>query len=408
MYKPKQQNIRQLMFYVGKPRMEPVGFESFTHILHDFLSFVHPDMHLVLYGKYVDVIVQKTHYNFTCVSQLFNITHNSNTNKLYYIERGWSEEHAKQKVYERQSSNSIATIMKRYNITRDEATQLVNSRSVQGLLTKIENVGGIDNFKKRKREVFNKSKFIFIANKALELNMTLEEAQTTICKINSRKAVDMRKRLNIVSNTTLQYYLNKGLSIHDAYHAQSNRQRTFSLEICIDKHGIDKGTEIWKQRQSKWLATMDAKTDEEKARILKAKIEKGAFVSQESINFFQPIIEKIPVGLTVFTGDNEYYINSDGKFWKYDFTILELNLIIEYNGIHVHPKIDSPETWRHVFTKQSKQERLLHDSTKLNAAIKRGFSVIDVWSDDDLALKQQYLLDLIETKHKEIFHADNN
>ena len=110
----------------------------------------------------------------------------------------------------------------------------------------------------------------------------------------------------------------------------------------------------------------------------------------------------MPVDLTVFTGDNEFYINDHGKFWKYDFTVLELKLIIEYNGVHVHPKVSSPETWRHAFTKQTKQEVLLQNNIKRNAAINKGFFVIEVWSDEDITEQQDQVMRLILTKHEEM------
>lgn len=55
------------------------------------------------------------------------------------------------------------------------------------------------------------------------------------------------------TTTNLNCYLKRGLSQKDAELALSERQRTFSLDKCIKKFGVDEGTRIWKARQEKWL-----------------------------------------------------------------------------------------------------------------------------------------------------------
>lgn len=400
---PMHYKIRKLLFSNRQPRITPVEYLDFCNELSSFLSHVHPLYVSVLYGVYCEKINNGLTSYINNVSELFNLTICSSNNQIFYIERGWSNADAILKVKERQSTNSINSIMKRKGVSKEQAQEILNNRSLQGITTKITNYGGIDLYKEAKKVIFETNKHNFYVQQSKILGKNVEETIKIIAQQNSK--LGLQNRTNNPSyfpNTNIQFYLNKGLSLKEASDQLKNRQRTFSLDICIEKHGEEKGTDIWKQRQQKWFNTMDAKSDEEKTRILIAKINNGAFVSQESIRFFSPIIDNIPVDLTVFTGDNEFYINDHGKFWKYDFTVLELKLIIEYNGIHVHPKISSPDTWRHAFTKQSKHEVLLHDLSKRNAAINRGFTVIDVWSDDDFNEQQNYVLQLILTKYEEL------
>lgn len=82
----------------------------------------------------------------------------------------------------------------------------------------------------------------------------------------SREAVDKaRKRRSYT--TRISYYLNKGMTLEEAQKALAERQRTFSLEKCIKKYGEDEGFKRWKERQAKWLETLDNKTEEEKREI---------------------------------------------------------------------------------------------------------------------------------------------
>lgn len=398
----KHYKVRKLLYCNSQPRTAPVEYETFCKELSAFLSHVHYNYVVVLYQKYSELITIGDFNNITSITAIFNLTICSTNNILFHIERGWSREEAAQKVQQRQSTNSISSIMKRKNVSVNEAKNIQLERSQIGLVSKIEHYGGIDSFKESKRKTFNENKKQYYVNQAEILDVSVDKAIKIITTNNAIKGADAKRNDPLYfPNTNIQYYLNQGLTLIEASEQLKKRQTTFSLEICIQKHGNEEGVRVWKARQQKWFETMDAKSDEEKTRILTAKIQNGAFVSQESIRFFLPIINKIPVDLTIFTGDNEYYINDHGKFWKYDFTVLELKIIVEYNGTHVHPKRDSPDNWKHAFNKKSKQEVLLLNDIKRQAAVNKGFTVIDVWNDENLIEKQEYILQMILTKHKE-------
>ncbi len=70
-------------------------------------------------------------------------------------------------------------------------------------------------------------------------------------------------------------------SLHDV-------QSTFSLDICITKHGKEKGCEIWKERQDKWQQTLNSRPNEDidntnknKSASLKGLLSRG-FTIEES------------------------------------------------------------------------------------------------------------------------------
>jgi len=69
----------------------------------------------------------------------------------------------------------------------------------------------------------------------------------------SKKIKENPKKYNSRTSTQLGYWLKKGYSNEEAKENVKKRQITFSLEICIKKYGKEKGTEIFNERQRKWL-----------------------------------------------------------------------------------------------------------------------------------------------------------
>jgi len=69
----------------------------------------------------------------------------------------------------------------------------------------------------------------------------------------------------------LGYWIKKGYSEEDAKKQLSKSQTTFSLQICIDKYGIEEGTKVFNKRQEKWQETLNSKPQEEIDRINKSK-----------------------------------------------------------------------------------------------------------------------------------------
>lgn len=78
---------------------------------------------------------------------------------------------------------------------------------------------------------------------------------------NNSKILSDKKRKNpenYFSSTTsnIQYWLSKGYSIDEAKIKLSNRQKTFSREICIQKYGENEGLNKFNERQKKWVNSL--------------------------------------------------------------------------------------------------------------------------------------------------------
>ena len=65
------------------------------------------------------------------------------------------------------------------------------------------------------------------------------------------------------SSNKIEFWTNKGLSEEDANILLSERQSTFSLEKCIEKHGNEKGLFVFNERQKNWQETLNSKSDKE-------------------------------------------------------------------------------------------------------------------------------------------------
>lgn len=68
----------------------------------------------------------------------------------------------------------------------------------------------------------------------------------------SKKIKDNPDLYDSYNPTQIGYWMKKGYSEAESKLLVSERQRTFSLDSCIKKHGKEKGIEVFNQRQEKW------------------------------------------------------------------------------------------------------------------------------------------------------------
>ncbi len=253
---------------------------------------------------------------------------------------------------------------------------------------------------------------------------------------------------NVVRRKTsnINYYLDQGLTLDEAKMMLSERQSTFSLDKCISKYG-DSGEEIWRNRQIKWQNTLNSKPQDEIDAFNKLKdsqslesfirrfgeidgpvkrteyfdgvalsrfIDKfgeingpieyqkhkeiksrsgGGAASKESLKIFVPLYEYLlDNGISAddikwgVEGSKEYSISR----FRYDFTILSMCVIIEYHGIHWHPKSPDDVVWKGLYRPDKCDykcdEKWYYDRHKKQVAEDAGFTVIEVWSDETFDL----------------------
>lgn len=113
----------------------------------------------------------------------------------------------------------------------------------------------------------------FVKYNGLPENEMLDRITNT-----KKKSVDT-KNINNNDNTKIEYYTSRGMTIEEANIALSDRQRTFSLEICINKYGENEGREIWSERQLNWQNTLSSKSPQDIESINRSKSAKINFKS---------------------------------------------------------------------------------------------------------------------------------
>lgn len=128
-----------------------------------------------------------------------------------------------------------------------------------------------------------------------------------------------------------------------------------------------------------------------------------SYSSKECEQFIQRLLSDLPElhkhRLYYYKHPHEFVLNlSDGSKVCYDFTIKNLNIIIEYNGAKFHPKSIDDSNFKPIFESQgSVRDCWRRDQEKLRLANDNGFDVLICWSDN---VENDYakILETLKTK----------
>lgn len=202
------------------------------------------------------------------------------------------------------------------------------------------------------------------------------------------------------------------------------------LDTLIEKNGKKIGTEIYNEIIRKKSQTLDRFIeiygDEDglkKFNEYKTKQSKNSLsnISQESLDFFNPLLEFI---LEISDNDaliqntyigkknqQEYFLNDleYNKTYFYDLTIEPLKLIFEYNGSAFHPNKkllseDEWNDWKTPYSNIAADDKFKHDQRKLEIARLNGFEIFEIWDTDNKDLALENCKIIIENKVKEILN----
>jgi very-short-patch-repair endonuclease len=203
-------------------------------------------------------------------------------------------------------------------------------------------------FKKTKENVlkngysendFNK---IFKSNRSIkhwtEKGFSEENSKEKIreLQIESTRHIDYSKRL---TENNIQYWIERGLSKEEAKEKVSERQKTFSLDICIEKYGEEKGRERWSERQEKWMKSYKrsnfSKISQELFWEVYNRLD-DKFKNYKDIRFAEFDFENKTK--TEEVGRNfEFVLRLKSRSYvKPDFIVLEDKKIIEFDGTYFH------------------------------------------------------------------------
>ena len=171
-----------------------------------------------------------------------------------------------------------------------------------------------------------------------------------------------------LTETQLEYWIAKGYNEEEAKKKLSERQRTFTLEKCIEKYGEIEGLKRWKERQKKWSKSF-------------AKSIKNGYSGIE-LMFVESILEKMSdveaeCCYSHISKNHQFCIDS----YRYDFCYK--NKIVEFNGDywHANPKMYDKDYY--IARKEKTAEEIWkYDNYKKKRAEKEGYKVLVVWESE--------------------------
>lgn len=260
-------------------------------------------------------------------------------------------------------------------LSEEEAVEYLKTKATKMVATKIKNgfYDGISN------NPFSKEYWICAG-------LTKEEA---INKTNSRNhfrseywiskghGVDEADTLSkrAAATNTLQSYERKGYSEEDALEALSSRRLSQSAN--------------WSPRSGRNLPFGSSKAADKLIRKIYKKL------------------RRLGLNRNDFMADlcsGEYYIRDGSKIYFYDLYIKPLDLILEYNGSHVHVNkdkltADEFDKWKHAYTKKSADEVHDHDQRKILTAKNKHKHVLVVWDTDDIDSAINTILDIAKKRN---------
>jgi hypothetical protein len=300
---------------------------------------------------------------------------------IFWTSRGWSENKAIKKIIELSRKSSLSCVeyylMKGY--TEKESKKLAKEFYKK-------------NFLEKRLLPIQKQYWINKGYSEVEAIKKIREEQrrrANKLKEKENKNPQLRKERMWIN---VEYYLKRGYNEKQAEQiiAEKFKKRnlqTFKklVEKLINKgyteeESIEKARKHYKERARK---SMETRKKNNSFGFQKA--------SKQSIKFFKPLMDYLDENKIEYyvgcCGKSEYFI-AKGKdyFLSYDFTIPKFNLIIEYNGEHVHPNPKMSEiewkNWKHKWTGESADEVRKRDLKKIEIAKENGFEVIEVFESD--------------------------
>ena len=185
-----------------------------------------------------------------------------------------------------------------------------------------------------------------------------------------------------VHATTIEYYLNMGYCEKVAKEMLTERQRTFTLDKCVEKYGEVDGHRKWMDRQENWQKKL---LDNGNVKCGYSKISQELFYN--ILKMYD--VDKNDMNKIYFaTKNKEYFISLKGKgFFIYDYVDMNSMKIIEYNGdlYHANPDIYKEDDYPHPYYKEngpSALETWNKDKIKNDVALENGFDVLTIWDSE--------------------------
>ena len=248
------------------------------------------------------------------------------------------------KICGKESTRIYGRHLKHHNLTSDEYLKLYPGEPLYSESDYKETTknGGLHMKQEKYKKIFS-DKIIGQKNPNSKSKTTEEQrkqrspfSKNFIKYKNENECVEFSNKVheNITSeqqSTRIEYWLKKGYSTKDAKIKLSERQTTFSLKKCIEKHGKINGLKIWLERQEKWM------NNYKKSNFSKVS-QKLFWNLYEKINKNDEIyFATLKDGILDDSGkNNEYRLKLTNIIILPDFFIKNKKKIIEFDGVYYH------------------------------------------------------------------------
>lgn len=187
------------------------------------------------------------------------------------------------------------------------------------------------------------------------------------------------------------------------------KQKTLgsSQSYFIEKFGVDAGTERWNKINFMKAHTFDsymARYEDE--TIAREKLVKffektsGSYVSKSANSFCESLYNKVKyldLDCRFYKKDSVEFgiMDTDTKrYYMYDFVIVDIGLIIEYNGDYYHANPSKYKSTDEVRHGMLAADIWANDTEKENAARKRGFKIYTVWESEYKSNQEKILSEI--------------
>ncbi len=318
------------------------------------------------------------------ISIVKNITHEEakvllkGRNKSPFYRENWSSEES----YQRSQSRNIEFYTSRYGLEegekrfRNHIDKISMSNSLEGYKNKYGNEIGSKRFNDISRKKDSMSLDFFIKKNDGNMENATQEYESRKLSVN----VSLSSLINKYGyDVGIEKNEKRRLKLKQFLHNHPNREEIIKkMSISVDnltrKYGC---REIAEKKFQEW-----------KEKVI---VPFGRS-SKESLKIFVPLMEYIISNLDIDKSDiylgygesKEFFLRSDTNFYLYDFTIKSKKIIIEFNGIVFHSKYENVLSWTHPYNKNiSSNESFGNQQKKIDYARYNGFSVMEIWSDDD-------------------------
>ena len=377
-------------------RKEPVDFDFFKTFLislnsinknanDEFFSKKYEDYLHSFYTLSEKYKVEKINCNYLKFLNFYP----QSTSLQFYLDRGYNLEESKEKLRERQRVEPTESYIKNHRESwfKNKETNLLKIKysfpSTKGY------------WKKKYPEMSEE-----------EISKKIFEFQSKNAKIaHERERASGKRRLY---NTSLDYYISKGLSEEEAKNALKERQDKSSLKSYINHYGLEEGIKKYNSRIEKFKKTWNSKSNIELEEIAKKRA-RHIFYSNASKLFFDELKKRLfdeNINLKMYYAENEHFIwdSENKRLCFYDCYLPEINFVIEYNGIVWHPNrkiLNEKEwsEWRMPGTNISADEKERLDNLKLKLLSNNNIQYYIVWENECMENELEKLKEIIKTKY---------